>query len=56
MGKTSASYLSGDALGAGADQVGGVGQVDEQFLLGLQSWSWKIQEENLRRGRRWSEG
>lgn len=44
------SYLiCGAGLVACPDQVGGVGQVDEQFLLRLQSRSWKIQQENLRR-------
>lgn len=30
---------AGAGLVAGSDQVGGVGQIDEQFLLGLQSRS-----------------
>lgn len=42
------SYLRCGAGLAGPDQVGGVGQVNEQFLLRLQSWSRKIQQENLK--------
>lgn len=44
------NYLGrGAGLAAGSDQVGGVGQVNEQFLLRLQSWSRKIQQKNLER-------
>lgn len=52
------SYLiCGAGLVTCPDQVGGVGQVNEQFLLRLQSRSWKIQQENLRRKGRehWSD-
>lgn len=41
--------LSGGAGLVGADQVGGVGQVDEQLLLRLQSRGRKIQQQNLLR-------
>lgn len=42
--------LSGGAgLVVGADQVGGIGQVDEQLLLRLQSRSREIQQQNLLR-------
>lgn len=42
------TYLSaGTGLVGGADQVGGVGQIDEQLLLRVQSWSRKIEQQNL---------
>ena len=43
-------YLgAGAGLATGPDQVRGVGQVDEQFLLRQHSRSRKIQQENLKR-------
>lgn len=39
---------AGTGLVVGADQVGGVGQIDEQLLLGVQSRSGKIEQQDLR--------
>lgn len=49
-GQTELGYLGGGAaLAAGADQVRGIGQIDEELLLGLKAWRRQIQQENLRR-------
>lgn len=39
---------AGAGLVVGADQVGGVGQIDEQLLLRVQSRSGKIEQQDLR--------
>lgn len=43
---------AGAGLAVGADQVRSVGQVDEQLLLRVQSWSRKIKQQNLQRNTR----
>lgn len=50
------THLSaGAGLVVGADQVGGVGQIDEQLLLRVQGRSGKVEQQNLRSDTRDSE-